>query len=625
MLRRRAHGWSTAVVAAALLAPAGACRAADPKPDAKPGDGAFADGTVHRFHLTLSPAEYEGMQPAGGLMPRFGPGGPGGPPAPKKDPKPGERELHRNAFGVDLPWARGAVAADGAAFPDVGIRYKGNGTLGDAAKSIKRSFKIDLDKHGGMARYHGLKVLNLHCGVTDPSKLREALGYALYRAAGVPAPRTAFAEVRLTVPGKYDGELLGLYTLLEPVDKAFLAAHFGADDGLLMKPEGLRDFEDKGDDWAKYKDAYKANREPTADEAKRLIAFARLVAAADDETFAKEVGSYLDVDAYLRFLAVTALIVNTDSFFALGHNYYLYLNPKTGKVQFVPWDLDRAFANFGIFGSNSRQMDLSLTHPYAGPHRLTDRLLALPGVAGKYQSVLKELAAGPFVKDKLMARVAAADAAVKGLRDRDAAAGLARKEPAGPAMTPGFFGKAPTLERFIEKRTASVAAQLAGRSKGHVPSADPAGFKVGDFLGEPALEELDADKDGVLSRAEWVAAAEKLYADSPHDKDGRADQNGIGVGMGKRFPPPPADMGGPPFAPGTMFAAEIVKRADADKDGKLTRDELVAAAGTLFDEIDAAKGGKLDEVQVGTLFDKLFRMPAFGPPPKKDGPPPPNK
>ena len=624
MVRRRANRWLTAFVAAAVVAPAGACRAADPKPSAKPGDGAFADGTVHRFHLTLSPAEYEAMQPPGGLMPRFGPGGP--PPAPpKNDPKPGDRELHRNAFGVDLPWARGAVAADGAVFPDVGIRYKGNGTLGDAAKSIKRSFKIDLDKHGGMARYHGLKVLNLHCGVTDPSKLREALGYALYRAAGVPAPRTAFAEVRLTVPGKYDGELLGLYTLLEPVDRAFLAAHFGADGGLLMKPEGLRDFEDKGDDWAKYKDTYKPNREPTADEAKRLIAFARLVAAADDETFAKEVGSYLDVDAYLRFLAVTALIVNTDSFFALGHNYYLYLDPTTGRLRFVPWDLDRAFANFGIFGSNSRQMDLSLTHPYAGPHRLTDRLLAAPGVAEKYRSVLKELAAGPFAKDKLAARLAAADAAVKELRDRDAAAGLARKEPAGPAMTPGFFGKAPPLERFVEKRVASVAAQLAGTSKGHVPSADPAGFKVGDFLGEPALEELDADKDGVLSRAEWVAAAEKLYADSPHDKDGRADQNGIGVGMGKRFPPPPADVGGPPFAPGTMFAAEIVKRADADKDGKLTRDELVAAAGALFDEVDAAKAGKLDEVQVGKLFDKLFRMPAFGPPPMKDGPPPPKK
>ena len=38
----------------------------------------------------------------------------------------------------------------------------------------------------------------------DPTRGREALAYAVFRAAGVPAPRTAFAEVTLTVPGKYD-------------------------------------------------------------------------------------------------------------------------------------------------------------------------------------------------------------------------------------------------------------------------------------------------------------------------------------------------------------------------------------------------------------------------------------
>ena len=89
--------------------------------------------------------------------------------------------------------------------------------------------------------------------MADPSKCRETLGYAMYRAAGVPAPRTALAEVRLTVPGKYDKELLGVYTVVEEVDKPFLRDHFGTDKGLLMKPEGLRDFEDQGDDWDRYK------------------------------------------------------------------------------------------------------------------------------------------------------------------------------------------------------------------------------------------------------------------------------------------------------------------------------------------------------------------------------------
>ena len=614
--------WLAVAVAATVLAPAGACRAADPKP----GGGAFEPGKLHHVRLTFTPAEYAAIQPPAGSMPRFG--GPGAPPPKSPVPKPGERELHRNMFGVDQPWGRAAVTIDGVTFPDVAVRYKGNGTFADATKTIKRSFRVDLDKHGGPGRFHGLTTLNLHCGVTDPSKLREPLGYALYNAAGVPAPRTAFAEVRLTVPGKFDDELLGLYTLLEPVDKAFTQARFGADGGLMMKPEGVRDFEDKGDDWAKYKDHYRAAREATPAEGRRLVAFAKLVAAADDAAFAKEVGSYLDVDGYLRFLAATAFISNADSFFALGHNYYLYLHPKTGKLHFVPWDLDRAFANFGIFGSAGKQMDLSLHQPYAGPHRLTDRLMAVPGVRDQYQAILKELAAGPYSKAKLHERLAGYEAVVKELRDKDLAAGAARKEPVGPAFTPGFFGKPPTMETFVERRTASVAAQLAGTSKGHVPAAEPGQWKVGDFLGEPALEDLDADKDGKVSRAEWAAAAEKLYADSPHDDAGRVDEKGITAGLGKRFPKPDGGMGGPPFVPGTLFAAEIVERAGPDGDKKVTKDGLVSAAGKLFDEVDAKKAGALDEDGVGELFNKLFRQPPFfGPPPpkKKDAPPPAKK
>ena len=76
---------------------------------------------------------------------------------------------------------------------------------------------------------------------------------------------------------------------------------------------------------------YSPKRDATADEAKRLIAFSRLVHRADDETFRKEVGSYLDVDGYLRYLAATSFLSNVDSFFVLGHNYDLYLNPKTNK------------------------------------------------------------------------------------------------------------------------------------------------------------------------------------------------------------------------------------------------------------------------------------------------------
>src|SRR5262249_48347840 len=162
----------------------------------------------------------------------------------------------------------------------------------------------------------------------------------------------------------------------EAVDRTLLRREFKTDNGLLMKPEGLREFADLGDDWERYKKQYAPKRDASKEESRRVIAFARLVAKADDAAFHKQIGSYREVDEYLRFLAVTTFIANPDSFFALGHNYYLYLHPKTNKFYFLPWDLDRAFANLPNLGSYNQQMNLSLTHPYAGTHRLTERLLA---------------------------------------------------------------------------------------------------------------------------------------------------------------------------------------------------------------------------------------------------------
>jgi len=578
----------------------------------------FEPTKVWQVHLAIPASEYEAMQPRGG----FAGFGPAAKPKPAAKPEAPTREVHRNTFGVDLPWATGSITVDGQTFPSVGLRYKGNGTIADAARTIKKSFKVDLDRAGGMAQFRGMGTINLHSGAADPSKCRETLAYGLYRAAGVPAPRTTLAEVRLTVPGKYDAELLGPYTVVEQVDKTFLRAHFGTDEGLLMKPEGLRELEDWGDDWERYKRQYAPKREATKEEAARVIAFARLVHKADDATFNSQIASFLDIDGYLRFLAVTAFVANSDSFFALGHNYYLYLHPRTGRFHFFPWDLDRALANFPIFGTNSQQMDLSLTRPYAGKHRLTDRLLGIPEVSEKYQTLLKELAATCFDKDRLLKEVEAVERATKDLIARAAKAAEARKETTGGFGPPAMFGKPPALKTFVQKRTESVAAQLAGKSKGHIPSGGfgPGAFKLGYMMAGPMMEGLDAGGDGKLSTEEWMAAGRKLYQACAKDERGRVSERAITDGLNGFFPKPPE--GAPrAFGPANFMAGPIVRRADADKDGFVTLEEMETAAGKLFAQFDKGKTGQLDDTALARLLSDLFPPPNFGPPGGKLGPP----
>ncbi len=77
---------------------------------------------------------------------------------------------------------------------------------------------------------------------------------------------------------------------------------------------------------------------------------------------------------------------------------------------------------------------------------------------------------------------------------------------------------------------------------------------------------------------------------------------------------PNGSLGGPggPRA-GAQLAGPLLKRADADKDGKMTREEFVAAAGKLFDEWDKDNKGSVDEKQLAEGLNSLLPAPGGRP------------
>src|SRR5438552_2722246 len=259
-----------------------------------------------------------------------------------------------------------------------------------------------------------------------------------------------------------------------------------------------------------------------------------------------------------------------DSIFTIGHNVYIYLNPETNKFVFIPWDKDLSFGGFFMFGSADQQAEMSLTHPYAGEFKLVDRLLADKEITEKYHNLIAELSRTCFSKDRLLQDLDAIENATKEPLAKEKKASEARKERAGGFGfgPPGGFGGTLDLRAFIDKRTSSVAAQLAGTSKGNVPTM---GFGPGGRGGGPG---------------------------------GRG-----GPGGG------PGGPGG--FAPGglgALLASGIVKRADADKDGKVSQEKFVAAAEALFKESDKDKNGSLDEQEIATAINLLLPAPNFGQP-----------
>ena len=202
----------------------------------------------------------------------------------------------------------------------------------------------------------------------DPTHARQALSYPVYQAAGIAAPRTAFADVSLTIDGECDHQPLGIYTLVEEVDKAFLRHHFQTDKGMLLKPEGTQGMEYKGEDWSAYS-WFEPKSKPKPEESRRLIELTRLIHKADDNQFRREISSLLDTDQFASFLACDTLLANMDSFLTQVHNYYVYLSPKSNKFVFLPWDMDLSMGAFFMAGSAEQLQDLSISHPYVGQNR----------------------------------------------------------------------------------------------------------------------------------------------------------------------------------------------------------------------------------------------------------------
>ncbi len=518
----------------------------------KPADpGIFGLSTVLNLHIEVPAEEYQAMQPA---PPAGFPGGPPPGPRPKRLPA---RKTERNLFGLEFPWVRATVSAEGKTYKGVGLRYSGNASYMASAGGLKRSFLVDLESSGN-ADFHKLHALGLQSGALDPAKAREALAFALFREAGVPAPRTALAEVTLTVPGRYDKAFLGLYTLVEPVDRAFLKDRFHTDKGLLLKPQGLRGLDYLGDDWAKYRGPYRPLAEPSPDEIRRLIAFVRLIQQGDDPTFRKEIASYLDVDRFLRFMAVQAMIANADGFFTLSYNYALFLDPATNRFIFIPGDQELSFANFAMMGSADQLMDMSLARPYGGENRLVDRLLGVKEIRDAYQKVLREIATTVFRKDRLLTDIAVIEQATKAIIERETSARAERTEPPAGFGPPGAAPSAPDLRTFATKRTALIADQLAGKKDGYRPQFNfgppggnrpprpiddktigeivkaPAGFQVSLFAAPPRVGYpvtvsvapdgavyVAVDEQGSLGRTPGGGRVMRCIDD---DGDGKADR-----------------------------------------------------------------------------------------------------
>lgn len=355
---------------------------------------------------------------------------------------------------------------DGISVPQIAIRLKGNSSRNSVAMmgSERFSFKLDLDEYVDDQRLLGVDKLNLNNGFKDPSFLREHLANQLYRGLGVPAPRTAF--VRLT----RNGQLFGLYLAVEQVEADFLRDRFADADGALYKPEMPEgDLTWRGDSIADYPSIEVKSDEATTDHT-LLLAFLDALNHSSDAELEARLGAVLDVEGTLRYLAVTAALVNQDSYTGTAHNYYLYEDRSAGKLTVIAWDANEAFGNFSCGLPAQSLIDLPYDRPTCGdPARrpLVQRVLSVPAWKARYEELLAELLAGGFTTSAITGEVEALAALIRADVAADPSkfftttdfetnltTDLVRPGPGGASQT--TFG----LTSFTSRRTSALDAQL---------------------------------------------------------------------------------------------------------------------------------------------------------------------
>ncbi len=277
-----------------------------------------------------------------------------------------------------------SITVDGKSLPRVGLHKKG--FIGSLDRA-KPSLKVELDEYVAGQQHLGLRKLTLNNAHQDASLVRQCLTYPVFSAAGVAAPRCNFAHVRV------NGADLGVYVHVESMDKIMMAKRFGDGSGSLYEGT-LSDFRPL---WVNTFDA-KAKSGDRSD----LLPIVEALKTASDANLLAALEPQLDVDKFLTYWATENITNHWDGYANNKNNFYVYREPTSKKLVFLPWGVDATMmpgATFGRLGSTDGPIAV------AASGALANRLFGLPATRKALLDRQRALLASAWKEPLLLAEV----------------------------------------------------------------------------------------------------------------------------------------------------------------------------------------------------------------------------
>ncbi len=280
-------------------------------------------------------------------------------------------------YPADLVW-------NGLTVRNVALRQRGSGSR----TASKPNLRVDVNRYISGQRFVGLTAVNLDNVYSDASMMRDPLAMRVFERMGVPAPRQVHA--RLFVNDTF----AGVYVVVEPVDRRFIARVFGEAEadpesgGYLYEYRWLDeyDFSYPGPALSDYAARFRAQTRDT-DSMSNLYgpieALVRAINVTPRDRFAAEVGQLLDLPQVVRFLAVQNCAAELDGLVGYWgtNNFYVYRFRDGRPAVLIPWDADHSLSS----------PDMPLAYRLDATV-LARRLMEVPSLVQVYVSAASECA-----------------------------------------------------------------------------------------------------------------------------------------------------------------------------------------------------------------------------------------
>lgn len=363
-------------------------------------------------------------------------------------------DMINNAISEEIVMAD--ITYNGCTFSDIGIRPKGNSSLRDVynSDSDRYSFKVDFNYYIENQDFYGITKINLNNIFSDPSMMAEYLGYEMLNELDAVSSRTTYVALSI------NGEYFGLYLAVEQVNESFITENYGNCIGELYKPDmgigsNLEYISDEGMD---YTGLYPENINNY--DNKKIVELIKTIEDGGD------LDSVLNVDSFLKYLAMSTMTVHLDSYQGgMYHNYYLYNNE--GIFEWITWDLNMAFNGFPRSGlSDDEATQFLIDEPVMGAmenYPLIQAIFENEEYVEKYHDYLEILCEGYLEEDNIKEKVLNTYEMINNYVQTDPTAFYTYEE-----FEKALFeddGEQISLLSFIEKRVDNVNKQLSGEIK----------------------------------------------------------------------------------------------------------------------------------------------------------------